>query len=161
MTVFSFNPSKRLIIGLIISHSLALGACFVNALPIMVQMLLAVGLAGHCYWAIHREWRVWHGLRYSKALGWEMAGPSSFIAVYILPSTVITPFALLLHVEIQDSHTHIYPLLAFGRTRPKTRQTILILPDNLGQVDYRHLAVKLKTTYKIKSKSSELLVKSV
>ncbi|MDD5273660.1 MAG: hypothetical protein PHU14_13185 [Methylovulum sp.] len=161
MTLFPLTTSKRLITALKLVHGLALCASFSNALPIMVQVLLAIVLMAHYRWVLARCQPSGQTLRYSKALGWEIAHTQDWMAVRILPDTVITTFALFLHIEIQDSHTHISHSSMFGRIKPHNRQTLLIAPDSfLSPGTYRILVVKLKTSYKIKSKSSNLLVKS-
>jgi toxin CptA len=160
MDYFYFSPSKCLTKCLITAHFLALFASFANALPILVQTLLVVILVLHGYWLLSSSCP-WHRFRYSEALGWEMAGSDSFATVRILPSTVITTFALFLHVEIVDCNTHIKCSSVFDAIRQKNRQALLLLPDSLDEDGYRSLVVKIKTTYKIKSKSANLLIESV
>lgn len=161
MDNFSFKPSKRLKKWLITVHLLALFTSFANALPVMVQSLLAVALLFHFYGMMLRWGEFSHTLRYSEALGWEMAVSGEFVAVRILPTTVITTFALFLHIEIVDSNTHINHFSVFDAIRYKNRQALLLLPDSLEEDGYRSLVVNVKTTYKIKSKSANLLIESV
>lgn len=161
MTEFPLICSKHLKTALTGGYTLAVCACFSNALPLMVQGLLATAVLSHYRRALSCCRPMWRTLRYSTALGWEVADSGDFSAVQILPTTVMTTFALFLHVEIRGNHTHIKPTGLFDRIIPPNRHTLLLLPDSLlGQGAYRRLVVKLKTTYKIKSKSSNLLVKS-
>ncbi len=161
MLIFHLRPSGRLKKVLVFAHLLALCASFANALPLLVQGLVALALAAHYRLAVAGGKFKWQTLRYSEALGWEMANSDRFVAVRILPDTVITIFALFLHIEIQDNDTHINRSNVFNGIKLKDRHTLLILPDSLGRDGYRGLVVKLRTTYKIKSKSADLLVKSV
>ncbi|MDD2723458.1 MAG: hypothetical protein PHH59_05460 [Methylovulum sp.] len=159
-TVFSLSPSKRLQMCARIMHLLALYACLANALPLMVQCGVAIVVMVHYRLASTRCKFEWQTLRYTEAFGWEMAKSGEFVAVRLLPDTVITAFALFLHVEILDSRTHIKRSSIFGYNQTQNKPALLILPDSLAQDGFRALVVKLKTTYKIKSKSSNLLVKS-
>jgi len=143
------------------AHLLALYGCFANGLPLMVQSLLAVAIAAHHCLLSTQGKLEWQTLRYTEAFGWEMATSGKFVAVRILSDTVITTFALFLHVEILGNHTHIKRSNVFNNNQTKKNLALLLLPDSLAQDGFRALVVKLKTTYKIESKSSNLLVKSV
>lgn len=160
MVTFTLTPSGRLKWLLIVVHFLALCACFGNALPIAAQSVLAIALAAHCWWLAKRP-LTWQTVGYSAASGWEMTRSDGVVAVRILPGTVVTAFALFLHVEIQANHAHIISSSVFYRLKPKNRPTLLLLPDSLKHDSYRNLVVKLKTSYKINGKSANLLVESV
>lgn len=161
MDEFLVKPSKCLDYCLVVVHVLAICACFANALPIMVQDLLTFALVVHGYCLLKQCRRDCPRFRFTDAQGWEMAESGRFVPVHILPDTVLSTFALFLHIEIQGNRTHIHPFSAFFHVRHPKKLALLLLPDSFAPDCYRAFIVKLKTTYKIKSNSANLLVKSM
>ncbi|MGZ5051217.1 MAG: protein YgfX [Methylobacter sp.] len=122
------KPSKRLMQLLAVIHALAIGASIANALPAAVQLMLVAGVATHLYWLNQRIKAEQYSIKHSDALGWEIRDNDEFKPVQILGSTVITTFAIFLHIS------------ADGR-----KQSLIIVNDALSADDYRRLIVRLKT----------------
>lgn len=122
------KSSKRLIQLLVVIHALAIGASIANALPIAVKLILLSGIAIHSYRINQRIKTEQYSIRHSDALGWEIRNNNEFKPVQILGSTVITTFAIFLHISTD------------GR-----KQSLLIVNDALCADDYRRLIVRLKT----------------
>jgi len=118
------------------AHILALSAAIMNALPAILKLFVASAVVANFYFALKKISDVRHIVRYSEALGWEIAENGDFESVRILNSTVLTRFAVWLHTE---THRHSG---FFG----KAKKSILIMDDALSEVDFRRLIVKLKTT---------------
>lgn len=122
------KPSKRLAQLLAVMHALALGASLANALPFGIKLALAAAIAIHLHWITRRTKTEQYRIRHSDALGWEIDSGEGFRTMQISGSTVITTFAIFLHIST-DSH----------------RQSLLITSDALSADDYRRLIVRLKT----------------
>jgi hypothetical protein len=122
------RPSRRLKQVLAVMHLLALASSIANALPIIVKLALTIGIGLHFYLALTRLKSEQYAIRHSETSGWEIASGNDFKPVQILPSTVITLFAIFLHF---DKNAH--------------KQSVLIVNDALSEDDYRHLIVRLKT----------------
>jgi hypothetical protein len=111
-------------------HSLALGACIMNTLPITVKFGLLTGICIHLWFILNCSKIERYKIRHTEALGWEISAGKDFKSVTILKSTVITIFAVWLHIKRQNAD----------------KQAILIVNDALCEDDYRRLIVKLKTS---------------
>jgi len=138
----NLKPSGRLqrIIGVV--RVLALTACLSNALPIVVKgLLFAMTCAGFTKLAKRLKQRQ-DTIRYSDATAWELStGEGGFECVRILPSTVVTKYALFLHVESRQKSP--VNKIALPGTNKKA---VLIPADSLSDDEYRRLIVKLITT---------------
>jgi toxin CptA len=154
--LLTLKPSKRLSAWLKIVHGLALAASVANALPVFVQGFVCVAIAVHYRFAVIRSLPC-HTLRYSEATGWQLAGSGDFVDTQILAASVLTTFALFLRIEMQPAHTHISGSVALNRLPGKAVKNLLIVSDMLDDDDYRGLVVKLRTTYKVKGKPSNLI----
>jgi len=129
--LLAFKPSERLKQLLIFMHVLALGACAANSLPIVVKLGLATAICMNFWFGVKHLKNEHHGIKHTEALGWEASSNSNdFESIQILDSTVITIFAIFLHIKSQNAG----------------KQAILILNDALNEDDYRRLIVKLKTS---------------
>ncbi|MDD5126321.1 protein YgfX [Methylovulum sp.] len=139
----TLKPSMRLkwLLGLV--HLLALFACLSSFLPVISQFALTLMLAVHFRVTSARSKNNRHTINYSRASGWRIAKNDGVVAVEILPTTVITTYAVFLHVEIKGTDAHISSVAPF--LRRKKRQSILIAADMLSDDDYRRLVVTLKT----------------
>lgn len=122
------KSSRRLNQWLAVVHLLALGASTANALPIAVKLALLGGICSHFVWLVQRLKNQQWIIKQSDALGWEISDGTEFEAVEIQKSTVITLFAIFLHVK--------------GSTQ---KRSLLIVNDALSGEDYRRLIVRLKT----------------
>ncbi len=138
----TLKPSMRLrwLLGFV--HLLAALACLSAYLPVISQFVLILVLAVHFKVVFARSKNDRHAINFSQVSGWEIAKNDGFVAVEILPATVITPFAVFLSVEIQGADAHIPNTPVF--LRRKNRQSILIMADMLSDDDYRKLVVTLK-----------------
>ena len=121
-------PSRHLTILVRGVYSLALLACFMNALTLFTQSLLALFV-------------IFHGLRYFKTAdawqlfyndedGWQMAIFNTQNNITILPSTVITRQIIFLHYQLNEKKAY----------RMITKDAIVSDSHN-----YRQLIVALKT----------------
>ena len=119
--------SKRLTQLIIFMHGLALVACIMNSLPLLLKCVLLLAISGHFY--INRKIPKLYQLEYNET-AWKIAEHEDFTAIEILPSTVISIFAIFLHFKTDN----------------KPNNTLVIFNDALAKDDYRHLIVKLKTT---------------
>jgi hypothetical protein len=121
---FSVGPSRRLKFALLAAYGLALSACLISALPWPGKLLLSLALPVHLYFAVKTVDRRHVEIRYTEGTGWHLAEEQ----VSILPSTVLTPFAIWLHFKPQA-----------GR-----KKAVLIVKDALSESEFRRLTVKLK-----------------
>jgi toxin CptA len=134
--ILKLKPSKRLKRISVAAHLLALAAGWANALPTIYKIALATAIVAHLYVAVKRLNKRQTEIKYTDASGWEIADDNEFESVTILNSTVLTIYAIWLHVK---RHA-IFGF--FGRAN----RAILIASDALAEDDYRRLIVKLKTT---------------
>jgi toxin CptA len=128
--MLELKPSKRLRQMIVFVHLLALGACIINTLPIAVKSGLLTGICIHLWFILDFLKIERYKIRHTEALGWEISAGKDFKSVTILKSTVITIFAVWLHIKRQNAD----------------KQAILVLNDALCEDDYRRLIVKLKTS---------------
>jgi hypothetical protein len=121
---FSVGPSRRLKYALLAAHGLALSACLISALPWPGKLLLSLALPAHLYFAVRHIGRHLVAIRYSEGAGWHLAEEQ----VIILPSTVLTPFAIWLHFKPPSAR----------------KKALLIVKDAMSDGEFRRLTVKLK-----------------
>ncbi len=139
----TLRPSRRLKWLLGFTHLFAMLACLSSFLPIINQFVLFLVLLVHFKVALRRLKNDSYAINYTQVSGWEIAKNDGFVAVGILPTTVVTRCAVFLHIEIQGVDAHIPKTLAF--VRRKNRESILILADMLSDEAYRGFVVTLKT----------------
>jgi toxin CptA len=123
------NDSKRLIMLMVLIHALALLASVMNSLPSILKCVLLISLVSHCYFQL-KKLKTTHQRIEHNETGWRLAMANSFEEIQILPSTVISVFAIFLHFKVDN----------------KPKQTLVIVSDALADEDYRCLIVRLKTT---------------
>jgi toxin CptA len=129
--LLALKPSERLKQLIVFIHVLALAACAANSLPIAVKLGLSAAICVHLWLTVKRLKREHHRIKHTETLGWEASSSSNDLeSVRILNSTVITPFAIFLHIRSQNAG----------------KQAMLVLSDALSEDDYRRLIVKLKTS---------------
>jgi membrane-bound toxin of toxin-antitoxin system len=128
--LLTLKHSGRLKRVLISMHVLAMGACLANALPPVIKVSLLTGICLHLWVAVKRLTDTRPTIKFTEAAGWEISEGQDFEPVRILNSTVITLYAIFLHVTRQD----------------QGKKTIIVLSDALLEDDYRRLIVKLRTT---------------
>jgi hypothetical protein len=121
---FSVGSSLHLKYALLAGHGLALSACLISALTWPGKLLLSLALPVHLYFAVRNVDRQQVTIRYLEGSGWNINGEP----VLMLPSTVVTPFAVWLHFK---------PELA-------RKNALLIVKDAMPDPEFRQLIVKLK-----------------
>ena len=124
--LLELKPSMRLKRFVIAIHLLALASSLANALPIAVKLALLTGICVHFCFTLRQLKNKQRKIRYSETLGWEISSDNDFKQVQIRDSTVITLFAIFLHLS--------------------DRQSVLIVNDALTEDSYRDLIVRLKTS---------------
>lgn len=121
---FSVGSSRRLKYALLAGHGLALIACLISALPWPGKLLLSLALPVHLFFAARNVDRQHVTIRYQEGSGWNIDDEQ----VTILPSTVLTPFAIWLHFKPQSAR----------------KKALLIVKDAMSESEFRRLIVKLK-----------------
>jgi len=113
---------------LVVLHVLSIPPVFLSSLTLINKIILCSAVFISLLVNLNREHHFKSQLiRYSSFAGWEIAYNSSFYPIEVLPSTVITPFLLVLHYKQQK----------------KPKKAILICKDALINEEYRKLMVKL------------------
>ncbi|MGJ0483824.1 MAG: protein YgfX [Methylomicrobium sp.] len=121
---FSVGASRYLKQALLVGHGLALIACLLSVLPWPGKLLLSLALPAHLYFAVKNADRQHVTIRYLEGSGWHIDDKQ----VMILPSTVLTPFAVWLHFTSQSAR----------------KRGLLIVKDTMPDAEFRQLIVKLK-----------------
>ncbi len=127
--LLTVKPSQRLKRLLAVLHVLALASSFANILPLAIKLSLSTFICIHLYYIVNRLQNDRYKIKHTEAMGWEIANNHDFQAIEILPSTVISLFAIFLHFNNNGK-----------------KQSLLIASDALAEEDYRCLIVRLKTT---------------
>jgi hypothetical protein len=123
-------PSQRLKYGLVVVHILAVIACLINALPLVVKTGLALAVAGYYLFISKRLAHECWTIRHSDFFGWQILVNGQFEAIKILDSTVLTPFAIFLHFRYNSAK----------------KGYLALFNDALTNDDFRQCVVRLKTT---------------
>jgi toxin CptA len=128
--LLTLNCSKRLTWFIKFIHVLALVAGVMNSLPVIIKGVLLLAIGSHFYFQLKKLKSQQYTIKHSETLGWELADGDDFAVIQILPSTVISIFAVFLQFEKEN----------------QSKQSLVILSDALAEDDYRRLIVTLKTT---------------
>ena len=119
-------------------HVFAIIASTLNALALGYKIALIICILISLFVYLRKE-AVFKGvsIRYDSLSGWEMAQPSNAVYrhIQILPSTVITPYLIVLHLKTNNNQ----------------KPTLLICKDALIGDGFRRLMVELKISWKEKS----------
>ena len=132
LTIYEWQigVSRWLLRLLAIGYFLALSACFMNSLALLVKLELAILVLLQA-WPMWRQFQAscWQ-LNYDDANSWKISESSTMYFIEILPSTVISRGFIFLHYRTDNKK--------FYR---------LIFKDALlsNASDYRQLIVMLKT----------------
>jgi hypothetical protein len=124
----TLNPSIKLQQFNLAAHGLALIAVFLNNLPWLLRIAIAVIVASDLWIKdkrIKNESRI---ITYNDRSGWQLKTGANLESIDILTSTVVTPAVIFLHT--------------------KARPAQIIVHDALDEDDFRRLIVKLKLTIK-------------
>lgn len=127
---WQIQPSKWLGRVLICVYVLTLIACFVNALPLIVKIGLAVFCVLHGF-LTHRKFVCdnWQ-LDYDEENGWQKIEAACLQKIEILPSTVISRYFIFLHYLSEN----------------KKNYRVIVKDALVTNVnDFRQLIVTLKT----------------
>lgn len=135
--LLELNHSVYLLRLIAVIHALALVACVVNSLPVLIKGVLFVAIAVHYYVQTKQLNAQQYIIKHTETAGWELSAGGEFVAVAVLPSTVISTIAIFLHLKADDN----------------PRQNLVIVSDALAENDYRALISRLKTTLHDKENS--------
>jgi len=130
--LLELKPSECLKRILVLAHGLALAACAISYLPLVTKFAVPAVICLHLYFVIRHSNKEQYIIKHSEAYAWQVWGEDDFEPVQILNSTVITTFAVFLHIKREKAD----------------KQTILVLSDALSEDAYRQLIVRLKSTVK-------------
>jgi hypothetical protein len=123
------NPSFWHLRFIRITHLLALSAVLLASLSNWIKALLILCLvfSSLIYSRRASDHRNKVAVRYSDANGWQIDTSRGFEAIQIRPSTVITPWLIVLHYTLASRKLYV-PIFC----------------DALNTADYRKLLVQLK-----------------
>ena len=127
---YKINQSPSLIKWLAVLHGLSIFTVFLISFALVYKAMLWGTIIFSFVFYLNRD-AEFNGMliRHSSCGGWELADLDGiFYPIKVLPSTVITPYLLIMHFNQQN----------------KQKQTILICKDALINDDYRKLMVALK-----------------
>ncbi|NOQ76836.1 MAG: hypothetical protein GQ475_03405 [Methylococcaceae bacterium] len=128
--IYSINQSVMLIKWYILIHILAVSAVFLSSLFLFYKTLVLIVILLGLWMVLNRQMEFDKVvIRHRLKTGWDISFLEGiFDSIEVLPSTVITPYILILHFKITNQQ----------------KQTILILKDSLVAEKYRELMVSLK-----------------
>jgi hypothetical protein len=128
--LLELKHSARLLRVMGFIYALALLACVMNSLPVLIKCVLFVAIGLHFYVQTKQLNAKQYSIKHTETVGWELSTGSEFVAVAVLPSTVISTVAIFLHLKVES----------------KARQNLVIVNDSLVADDYRRLISRLKMT---------------
>lgn len=132
--VVEIKASKTLFILLGVLHALALFATFANTLPISVKLALSAVIGMHL-WLQWRHYRLQTRptvLMYADAMGWYQIINGTTVLLQIMPSSLITPFLIIVYYKKRSGKSSTSSLICFK--------------DALSQSAFRQFLVQLKIT---------------
>jgi len=132
------KPSLHLRTLVLLIHALAIGASLANDLSLVFKSALIIGTCLQGWITLKHLQHNQFTIKYTDSIGWQISNEHDLVAIEILNSTVITPFAIFLHYKKNS-------LSSIKITRRKHSR--LILDDALADEDFRRLIVKLKITH--------------
>lgn len=111
-------------------HVLALASCWLNALPLLLQLLLSGWVLINGYQHRKPQAAIDTRLRYSPQSAWTVCYPGADdVSIEILPSTVVSAVACCIHYA-----------------DPNGKRYLLVMRDALSADAFRRLKVQLKIT---------------
>ena len=135
--MLELNHSIYLLRLMTVIHALALVACVVNSLPVLIKGAVFVTVVIHYYVQSKQLNAQQYTIKHTEPAAWELSEGGEFVSVAVLPSTVISTVVIFLHLK----------------TESKTRKNLVIVSDSLAADDYRSLIVRLKITLHDKENS--------
>lgn len=135
---YKINQSLSVISGLYLLHSIALCSAFISTVFIAYKVILMGGIVFSLYYYLKQDIKYSNFfIRYGATIGWEIAYLDNYFrTIEILPSTVLTPFFIVLHIKEHN----------------RKKQAILICKDALKNDEYRKMMVELKISGLLKDK---------
>lgn len=130
LLTLQLKPSKQLRRLLIAFHLLALGACFTNSLPIIIQCVIFTAVLIQFRVCLKELGKEQVCIRHADKLGWLISDSLDFESVEVLATTITTHFVVFLHYRIQSS-----------------RHVLLVPNDSLDAQEFRCFIVRLKTSF--------------
>ncbi len=130
-TNFIVGQSRDLLILINCLHVLSILACWLNALPLAVRVLIFFMLSYSWYFQLKGRKAEHTYLRYTSNVGWSVAfrGQDSYDSLILKPSTVAGNILTILHFDLESGS-----------------KTLMIFKDAMKANDYRKLIVLLKIT---------------
>jgi hypothetical protein len=127
-TVFiaDIKPSRNLQSLSVFIHLTAIGASFVNAIPILIQLVLTTLILANFLMLDGNLKSESRQIKYSEKGGWEIITGKDIDTFELLGSTVISTWVIFLHLN--------------------GKAPIIIFYDAMDKKDFRQLIVKLKMT---------------
>lgn len=126
---WQIGKSKWLMRILSVVYFLSSIACFINALPWIIKIILVCLIFLHAWKTFNRIKNESWQLDFDDETGWQILEASTTKSIQILPSTVISRIFIFLHY--QTEHKKFHRLIFKDALLPNIN-------------DYRQLLVKLK-----------------
>jgi hypothetical protein len=129
---FVIKTSRIALSLLSMLHALALYAAWANTLPVSVKVAVSLLIMLHFsvqwrHYGVHSHSTM---LGYSDTLGWYRIINDATVPIQIMPSSIITPFLIIVHYQQRPEHSSM--------------STIVCFKDALTQSVFRQLFVQLK-----------------
>ena len=123
------KQSRYLLVFIIVVHAVTALSCLMLPLTIAIKVLFLFLPGYSLYFYLQRYKQGFYTLmlKYSEQFSWELVEHDNFISMRVLKSTVLTPFVIILHVEIDKKY-----------------RSILVCRDAVSAEKYRQLFVALK-----------------
>jgi hypothetical protein len=128
---WQIGKSNWLIRLLMVGYVLTIVACFLNALPLVLKISLAVLVLCHAWRTVKKLTSENWQLDFDDENSWQILEASTTKNLQILPSTVISRYFIFLHYQIENQK--FYRLIFKDALLPNIN-------------DYRQLLVTLKTS---------------
>jgi hypothetical protein len=127
---WQIRRSEWLIRLLALGYVLAFSASFLNALPLVIRLSVAISVALHSFFTLKKlACELWQ-LDYDEKNGWQLLEFSRLREIEILPTTVLSRYFIFLHYQCEGKKSY---RLIF--------KDALVVNIN----DFRQLIVTLKT----------------
>lgn len=128
--IYNIYQSSSVVVGLCLLHTIAFVPVYLSAIVFIYKAILSGSIVFSLFFYLKQEIKKPNfTIRHNLKTGWEIADQNNYFqSIEILPSTVLTPYAIVLHIKQQN----------------RKKQTILIFKDALKNDEFRKLMVELK-----------------
>lgn len=126
------RSSCSLVLLLAFMHILALFSVCISAAPWLLQFLVSMGIVASLFWVLDRyAFRfAWQHLHIQASGDWLLARRNGeIVSAQLKGSSVVTRYITILN---------------FGYVNSKRRFSLVLLPPNLGQENFRKLCIYLR-----------------